>query len=145
MSFSIVTPGRAILLASTILMTPGVAKAERNTAIDGNNGTLPLPTGQYVTPQAPSGALQQPLNPGLPAYPAFVAGMAVRSQLSPDGTLLAIICAGQNSLVSSTGAVGGVSTLTTEMLTVVGAEPSWEESTALYWKVSVPTKACAGE
>jgi hypothetical protein len=32
-----------------------------------------------------------------------VAGQALRSQLSPDGTTLAIICAGQNSLFDATG------------------------------------------
>jgi YVTN family beta-propeller protein len=59
---------------------------------------LPLPTGQFVTPTFMRGAVQQYLNPGLPAYPDFVAGEAVRSQLSPDGTTLAMITAGQNSL-----------------------------------------------
>jgi YVTN family beta-propeller protein len=57
-----------------------------------------LPTGQFVTPTALEDAVQQYLNPGLPAYPNFIAGEAVRSQLSPDGTTLAIITAGQNSL-----------------------------------------------
>ena len=59
---------------------------------------LQIATGQFVTPTAPRGAVQQFLNPGLAAYPNFVAGEAVRSQLSPDGTTLAILCAGQNSL-----------------------------------------------
>src|SRR3984893_270083 len=59
---------------------------------------LQLPTGQYITPTFIGGAVQQFLNPGLPGYPNFVAGEAVRSQLSPDGKTLAIICAGQNSL-----------------------------------------------
>ena len=45
------------------------------------------------------------LNPGLPAYPNFVAGEAVRSQLSPDGTTLAILTAGQNSLYKPDGTV----------------------------------------
>jgi DNA-binding beta-propeller fold protein YncE len=94
---------QAALLASTVLVAPHAALAERNTVIDGNNGTLPLPTGQYVTPQAPTSAVQQPLNPGLAAYPSFVAGEAVRSQLSPDGTTLAVICAGQNTLYTSAG------------------------------------------
>jgi len=57
-----------------------------------------LATGQFVTPTALRGAVQQFLNPGLPAYPNFVAGEAVRSQLSPDGKTLAVLCAGQNSL-----------------------------------------------
>ena len=47
-------------------------------------------TGQYVTPTALPGAVQQFLNPHLAAYPNFVAGEAVRSQLSPDGKTLAI-------------------------------------------------------
>jgi hypothetical protein len=64
---------------------------------------LQTATGQYVTATAPSGAVQQFLNPGLPAYPNFVAGEAVRSQLSPDGKTLAILCAGQNSLVMPNG------------------------------------------
>src|SRR5512139_1995304 len=57
-----------------------------------------LPTGQYVTPDFVKGAVQQYLNPGLAAYPDFVAGEAVRSHLSPDGATLAILTAGQNSL-----------------------------------------------
>src|SRR3989442_9002157 len=64
-----------------------------------------LPTGQYTTPLALPGAVQQFLNPGLPAYPDFVAGEAVRGQLSPDGTTLAILCAGQNSLYKPDGTV----------------------------------------
>ena len=64
-----------------------------------------LATGQYITPTAIAGAVQQALNPGLPAYPNFVAGEAVKSQLSPDGTTLAIICAGQNSLDNAAGSL----------------------------------------
>jgi YVTN family beta-propeller protein len=59
---------------------------------------LRLATGQYITPTALRGSAQQFLNPGLSDYPSFVAGEAVRSQLSPDGTTLAVLCAGQNSL-----------------------------------------------
>jgi DNA-binding beta-propeller fold protein YncE len=62
-----------------------------------------IATGQYVTPTAAAGAVQQFLNPGLSAYPKFIAGEAVRSQLSPDGTTLAVLCAGQNSLYKSDG------------------------------------------
>ncbi len=66
---------------------------------------MPLATGQYITPTAMRSAVQQFLNPGLPAYPKFIAGEAVRSQLSPDGTTLAIICAGQNSLDAPDGSL----------------------------------------
>lgn len=64
-----------------------------------------LATGQYITPTAMRDAIQQPLNPGLPDYPDFVAGMAVRSQLSPDGSTLAVLTAGQNSLYRTDGTV----------------------------------------
>src|SRR6516162_11783648 len=63
-----------------------------------NVAAMQTATGQYVTPTALRGAMQQFLNPGLPAYPNFFAGEAVRSQLSPDGKTLAILCAGHNSL-----------------------------------------------
>jgi hypothetical protein len=49
--------------------------------------------------------VQQLLNPNLPDYPDFIAGEAVRLQLSPDGTTLAILCAGQNSLYKPDGTV----------------------------------------
>ncbi len=62
-----------------------------------------LPTGQFTTPLAVPGAVQQFLNPGFADYPNFVAGGAVRSQLSPDGKMLAVLCAGQNTLYDSNG------------------------------------------
>jgi YVTN family beta-propeller protein len=68
-----------------------------------NGGLARIATGQYITPTALEDSFQQFLNPGLPSYPNFLAGMAVRSQLSPDGTTLAIIVAGQNSLDKSDG------------------------------------------
>jgi DNA-binding beta-propeller fold protein YncE len=64
---------------------------------------MQLATGQLITPTAPRGAVQQFLNPGLAAYPNFIAGEAVRSQLSPDGTTLAVLTAGQNSLYKPDG------------------------------------------
>src|SRR5262245_45680067 len=55
----------------------------------GHRGVVRLPSGQFVSPMAVDDAFQQLLNPGLPAYPNFIAGEAVRSQLSPDGNTLA--------------------------------------------------------
>jgi hypothetical protein len=71
----------------------------------GHHSLIQLATGQFVTPTAVKDAVQQFLNPGLPAYPDFIAGEAVRSQLSPDGSTLAIITAGQNSLYKPDGTV----------------------------------------
>jgi len=64
-----------------------------------------LPSGHAITPVAVQNAVQLYLNPGLPAYPDFVAGLAVRSTLSPDGTTLAVITAGHNSLYKADGTV----------------------------------------
>ena len=64
-----------------------------------------LATGQWITPLAVHAAHMQALNPRLAQYPNFVAGGAVRSQLSPDGKTLAVITAGQNSLRQADGSV----------------------------------------
>lgn len=64
-----------------------------------------VPSGHHVTPAAIDGAKQTYLNPQQPDYPDFVAGMAVRSRLSPDGETLAILTAGQNSLYRPNGTV----------------------------------------
>jgi YVTN family beta-propeller protein len=96
---------KAALLAFTVSAVPPLAHAQPAAFAD-DDSTLQVPSGQYITPVAPlAGAIQQPLNPGLAAHPSFVAGEAVRSQLSPDGTTLAIICAGQNSLYMTDGAL----------------------------------------
>ena len=88
-----------------IVATAVMLSLSAHADLPGNTGVVPLATGQFITPAALNGAVQQYLNPGIAAYPNFVAGEAVRSQLSPDGTTLAIICAGQNSLRLATGAV----------------------------------------
>ena len=85
-----------VILTAVLLSTQGPSHAA---------ATAPLATGQYVTPLAIPGAVSQALNPGLAAYPGFVAGEAVRSQLSPDGKTLAVITAGQNSLYLPNGNV----------------------------------------
>jgi DNA-binding beta-propeller fold protein YncE len=83
------------LIASVVALSlPARAGQEERPGV----APVRLATGQFITPSAVRGAVQQFLNPGLPAYPDFVAGEAVRSQLSPDGKTLAVLCAGQNSL-----------------------------------------------
>ena len=89
------------LLIGTALVGPHQAWA---TTDDTATNGVALPTGAYITPTILKEAIQQDLNPGLADYPKFAAGEAVRSQLSPDGRTLAVICAGQNSLVDSSGA-----------------------------------------
>jgi hypothetical protein len=88
-----------VIAAAVLLALQARADDEQSSQLT----LVQLPTGQYTTPLAPPGAVQQFLNPGLPAYPDFIAGEAVRAQLSPDGTTLAILCAGQNSLYKPDG------------------------------------------
>jgi hypothetical protein len=72
---------------------------------DNHKKPSPTPPGLYVTPKVLANAVQQDLNPGLPKYPNFVAGQAVKAVVSPDGKTLAILTAGMNSLFDSTGVV----------------------------------------
>jgi DNA-binding beta-propeller fold protein YncE len=100
---------------------------------DGRQGSVQLPTGQFVTPTALDDAVQQWLNPGLTAYPNFVAGEAVRSQLSPDGTTLAILTAGQNSLYAPDGTVdAGNSTQYVFLYNVEGANRATPQLTQVF-------------
>jgi len=94
------SPGSTfILLAASVavMAAPGSVTAHEH-----GEGAR-IATGQRITPLAIPGAKQQLLNPQLPSYPDFVAGMAVRSRLSPDGGTLAILCAGHNSTVNPAG------------------------------------------
>jgi YVTN family beta-propeller protein len=57
-----------------------------------------LPTGQFISPRAIPGAVQQLLNPQLSAKSTQVVSGAIKSQLSPDGNTLAVITAGYNTV-----------------------------------------------
>ena len=106
-----------------------------------HRGAQRLATGQYVTPTALHGAAEQFLNPGLPAYPNFVAGEAVRSQLSPDGNTLAVLCAGQNSLIKPDGSTDvAASTQFIFLYDVSGAH----KRSPLLTQVLTPTNAHVG-
>src|SRR5262245_21084498 len=97
---------KGVLTAAALLAVSAVAylQAGDDTRRD-RDVLVRLATGQFVSPTIISNSTQQHLNPGLPAYPDFVAGEAVRSRLSPDGTTLAILTAGQNSLYKPDGTV----------------------------------------
>jgi len=62
-----------------------------------------LPTGMRITPLAAKGTLLQPLNPGLPSRPNFVASMAVATAVSPDGKTLLVLTAGYNQNYDANG------------------------------------------
>jgi hypothetical protein len=95
----------AVALASAVLVSTSFVKADRDRDDDhdGAKGS-PTPPGLFITPTALKGAVQQNLKPALELsyfatnYPNFVAGQAVKAVVSPDGTTLAILTAGMNSL-----------------------------------------------
>jgi hypothetical protein len=90
---------KAITLAFTILVCASLANARPNARLNTDDvSKSPTPPGLFITPLALPNAVQQVLNPGLPNYPNFVAGQAVKAAVSPDGKTLAILTAGQNSL-----------------------------------------------
>jgi hypothetical protein len=93
---------KVVVLALAMVAFAGLANAQSN---DGGNGKSSTPPGLFITPTALSHAVQQVLNPGLTNYPNFVAGQAVKAVVSPDGTTLAILTAGMNSLFDSNGNV----------------------------------------
>ena len=90
-----------LCIAALAMLLPAEMRAQPRAS--SNVMSWQTATGQYVTPTSLPGAEQQFLNPHLAAYPNFIAGEAVRSQLSPDGNTLAVLCAGQNSLVKPDG------------------------------------------
>src|SRR5262245_47598543 len=97
---------KGVLAAAALLALTAGAYLQAGSDDHRDRSTLVrLATGQFVSPTIISDSTQQYLNPGLPAYPDFVAGEAVRSRLSPDGTTLAILTAGQNSLYKPDGTI----------------------------------------
>ena len=95
---------KAILIGSMVQIA-----TQAHAQLPERSPAMALPTGQYITPTFVRGSVQQFLNPGLAAHPNYVAGEAVRSQLSPDGTTLAVLCAGYNSLANPDGTLDAAS------------------------------------
>jgi YVTN family beta-propeller protein len=62
-----------------------------------------MPSGQYITPLAPTGAKFSKLNPGLKDFPEYTVGQAVKTVISPDGNTLLILTSGFNRLNDDQG------------------------------------------
>src|SRR5215469_12913831 len=62
-------------------------------------------SGRHITPLAPTGAIFEPLNPGLPDNPQYLAGQAVTSIVSPDGKTLLVLTSGFNRLRGADGKI----------------------------------------
>jgi DNA-binding beta-propeller fold protein YncE len=60
-------------------------------------------SGQRITPLVPTGSAFEPLNPGLPDNPQYLAGQAVTSIVSPDGKTLLVLTSGFNRVLGADG------------------------------------------
>jgi YVTN family beta-propeller protein len=85
----------SIRLAATAILTYA-AGSSAATAVS-------IPTGQQITPTAAQGSTFADLNPNLPDRPAYTAGQAVTSLLSPDGKTLLVLTSGYNLVEDATG------------------------------------------
>ena len=59
--------------------------------------------GQQITPLAPQDSRFEPMNPGLPDYPDWLAGQAVSTVVSPDHKTLLVLTSGYNRLYNTNG------------------------------------------
>src|ERR1017187_900576 len=64
--------------------------------------TLPN-LGQQITPLAPQDSRFEPMNPDLPDNPAWLAGQAVTTVVSPDGKTLLVLTSGYNRVNNTDG------------------------------------------
>jgi hypothetical protein len=60
--------------------------------------------GQQITPLAPQDSRFEPMNPDLPDNPAWLAGQAVTTVVSPDGKTLLVLTSGYNRVYNTDGA-----------------------------------------
>lgn len=70
---------------------------------DASTPAVVLPTGKRITPLATRGARFESLNPGLEDFPAYTAGQAISTAVSPDGRTLLILTSGFNRLNGADG------------------------------------------
>lgn len=99
-----ITRRLAAAVAGVLLVAASAAAGPVNDGVADNTGVLPLPTGQKITPTAAPNSVFQYLNPGLSAFPNFVANGAVKTALSPNGTTLLVMTSGYNLLSNAAGA-----------------------------------------
>ncbi len=59
--------------------------------------------GQQITPLAPPNSRFEPMNPDLPDNPAWLAGQAVTTVVSPDGKTLLVLTSGYNRVYNASG------------------------------------------
>jgi YVTN family beta-propeller protein len=88
-----------ILFPATVLFNvPQTSVAQKPTA-----EPQTMPSGQTITPLAPTGSKFSELNPGLKDFPNYTVGQAIKTVISPDGNTLLILTSGYNRLNDAQG------------------------------------------
>ncbi len=99
---------RAMLLGATIWA--GLAGAAWADVDDGQMESpiqTPVPTGQFISPTAATGAVFTTLDPGLKDYPDFRANGAIKTAVNGNQTELLVMTSGYNNLSATSGANKG--------------------------------------
>ena len=83
------------LLACSLLSTTMLTGLAAPASAQKNAGTpQSMPSGQLITPLAPTGAVFTRLNPHLKDFPAYTVGQAIKLTISPDGRTLLVLTSG---------------------------------------------------
>jgi YVTN family beta-propeller protein len=91
-------------LTSTIrVLCAGAGLSLLGTAIVSAADSIPIPTGQAITPTAAPGSVFQALNPHVPSAADYTVGQAETTAVSPDGTTLLILTSGYNLNADASG------------------------------------------
>ena len=97
-----------MLLGATIWAGfAGVARADVDDGQMESPIQTPVPSGQFISPTAATGAVFSTLNPGLKDYPNFRANGAIKTAVNPNQTELLVMTSGYNNLDFTTGAKKG--------------------------------------
>ena len=90
---------RAALLGATVWAgLAGVAWADVDDGQMESPIQTPVPTGQFISPTAATGAVFTPLNPGLADYPNYRANGAIKTAVNNNQTELLVMTSGYNNL-----------------------------------------------
>ncbi|MGA8657816.1 MAG: YncE family protein [Chthoniobacterales bacterium] len=92
-----------LLCSGAVLASPQLHALADDENDEDRDQALYVSSGQKITPTAAPRSILQPLNPGLPDIPDFVASGGVSSVVSPDQKTLLILTSGYNLLSDKNG------------------------------------------
>ena len=107
-SSTIVRLSRSMLLGATVCAGfAGAARADVDDGMMESPIQTPVPTGQFISPTAATGAVFTTLNPGLGDHPDYRANGAIKTAVNVNQTELLVMTSGYNNLSYADGANKG--------------------------------------